>query len=59
MRALEGIALRSLADVHAYQLVGSTQPELHLTEAEKAFQGAIDVLESIGQEAELGRALLA
>lgn len=58
-RALEGIALRSLGQVHAHRLVGADRPEEHLTEAERSFQKAIDILEEVGQEAELGRAFLA
>jgi Tfp pilus assembly protein PilF len=58
-RVLEGIALRCLGEVHGHSLTGDqAERDAQLALADRTFQSSIEILREVGNEAELGRALL-
>ena len=55
---LEGIALRSLGEVHGNKVAGTDEDSSHLTLAEKAFRTALEILTEVGNDAEIARTCL-
>jgi tetratricopeptide (TPR) repeat protein len=55
---IEGIAWRGIGEVHAHSLVSTTGNEPGVDTAERAFRRSIEVLQEVGHDAELGRAML-